>query len=131
MTIRFSAARGGTTPVIMRALCPSAPLNAVNDNKLLRQSHRDRRLAPRVSNPPLGPALPSAANQNSHDERMLADALRHFATYGLAAASRARTNAETARLSGDMQTCNWWLAICRQLDRRMADALAQRIAHSS
>lgn len=130
MTIRFSAARGGTTPVIMRALCPSAPLDAVNDNREPPKPRGRRRIAPGAASFASGPVLPSAANQNGHDERMLTEALRHFAVYGLAAASHARANAEAARLSGDMQGCDWWIAICRQLDRRMADALARRIARS-
>ncbi len=113
MTIRFSAAWGGTSPVIVRSLCVSAPLAAANDDPGLRRS---------------SPVLPSAANQNGRDERMLTEALRHFAVFGLSAARHARANAEAAREAGDEPACEWWISICRQLDRRMADAFARRIA---
>lgn len=119
MTIRFSAARSGMTPVIMHALCAWTPLDAANDNGP----------KPRTTSG-LGPVLPSAANQNGHDARMLAEALRHFAVYGLSAARHARANAEAARLGGDEDACQWWIAVCRQLDRRMADAFARRITRS-
>ncbi|WP_395395093.1 hypothetical protein [Novosphingobium sp. BL-8A] len=98
----------------MRMLCCWAPLDAVNDNGL--REHRT------------SPLLPSAANQNGHDERMLTEALRHFAVYGLSAARHARANAEAARLSGDDKACEWWIAVCRQLDRRMAEAFERRMA---
>lgn len=112
MTIRFSAARRGTTPEIMRVLCSWAPLDAVNDNSPKRRA---------------SPLLPSAANQNGHDQRMLTEALRHFAVYGLSAARHARANAEAARLAGDDKGCAWWIAVCRQLDRRMAEAFERRL----
>ncbi len=116
MTIRFSAARGGTTPAVMRSLCRWAPLDAVNDNESTERH--------------ASPLLPSAANQNGQDQRMLSEALRHFAVYGLSAARHARANAEAARLSGDDKACEWWIAVCRQLDRRMAEAFERRIARS-
>ncbi|MWV28376.1 hypothetical protein GRF63_10715 [Erythrobacter sp. GH3-10] len=47
-------------------------------------------------------------------------ALRHFAQYGLAAADHARQQAIIASDAGDRQTFEWWLEICRALDRRMA-----------
>ncbi|WP_395332904.1 hypothetical protein WBP06_06215 [Novosphingobium sp. BL-8H] len=115
MTIRFSAARGDTPPAVMRLLCSWAPLDAVNDNGATRRA---------------SPVIPSAANQNGHDERMLTEALRHFAVYGLSAARHARANAEAARLAGDDKACEWWIAVCRQLDRRMAEAFERRIARS-
>lgn len=115
MTIRFSAARGGTTPAVMRMLCSWAPLDAVNDNAGERRA---------------SPLRPSAANQNGRDERMLTEALRHFAIHGLSAARHARANAEAARLAGDGKACEWWIAVCRQLDRRMADAFERGIARS-
>ncbi|TCM22261.1 hypothetical protein EDF56_101947 [Novosphingobium sp. PhB165] len=120
MTIRFSAARGGMTPVIKRMRCAWAPLDAANDNDPKRRGTFAS-----------GPLLPSAANQNGHDQRMLTEALRHFAVYGLSAARHARANAEEARLHGDEKACNWWVAICRQLDRRMAEALARKIANGA
>ncbi len=47
-------------------------------------------------------------------------ALRHFAEHGLAAADHARQQALAASNAGDRQTFEWWLEICRALDRRMA-----------
>lgn len=108
MTIRFAAAWGGITPAISRALCPSAPLGASNDNR------RPVRLAcSRKEAQPLAELSP--------DERLLADALRHFARHGLAAAAKARSEAVAAARAGDHERRDRWLAICRQLDRRMAE----------
>lgn len=47
-------------------------------------------------------------------------ALRHFAKHGLAAAQHAREQAIAAARVNDRQTFEWWLEICRALDRRMA-----------
>lgn len=47
-------------------------------------------------------------------------ALRHFAKHGLAAAQHAREQAIAAARANDRQTFEWWLEICRALDRRMA-----------
>lgn len=69
------------------------------------------------------------ANDNG-DERpadaLLHAALRHFAEHGLAAAQRARKQAEAAFFAGDRQGYAWWLEICRALDRRMASELDAR-----
>ncbi|MEO6386732.1 MAG: hypothetical protein ABIT16_03090 [Croceibacterium sp.] len=56
-------------------------------------------------------------------DAMLHAALRHFAEHGLAAAHRARKQAEVAFFDGDTQGYKWWLEICRALDRRMASEL--------
>jgi hypothetical protein len=56
---------------------------------------------------------------------MLHAALRHFAEHGLAAAHRARGQAEAALRADDRQGYLWWLDICRTLDRRLAGELAQ------
>ena len=67
------------------------------------------------------------ANDNGGDrtsDAMLHAALRHFAEHGLAAAHRARKQAEAAFFAGDRQGYQWWLEICRALDRRMAKELA-------
>jgi hypothetical protein len=78
----------------------------------------------------LGGAIPRVAvNDNVGsigDDRMLREALRHFAAHGLGAADAARSNAETAFFAGDSKEYRWWLGICRMLDRRMADAVAAR-----
>jgi hypothetical protein len=66
------------------------------------------------------------ANDNTVDresDALLHAALRHFAEHGLAAASRARKQAETAFFSGDRRGYHWWLEICRALDRRMASEM--------
>jgi hypothetical protein len=116
MTIRFAAAWGGMTPAIARSLCPGAPLGAVNDNP-----PRGRPVLRTVRSP--APAAPGA------DDALLAAALMHFARHGLSAASRARAEAEAeaAHASGDTGASARWLEICRQLDRRMADAAARRL----
>lgn len=70
-----------------------------------------------------------AANDNvdglSNDD-LLRAALRHFAEHGLAAAEKAREEAERAFFAGDRANYRHWLAVCRALDRRMAGALAAR-----
>ena len=54
------------------------------------------------------------------DNIHLSAALRHFAQHGLAAADHARQQAIAAADAGDRQTFEWWLEVCRALDRRMA-----------
>lgn len=70
-----------------------------------------------------------AANDNAVDlgrDRLLRDALEFFARHGLAAAERARENAEAAFFDGRRDEYRLWLDICRALDRRMAAAVAAR-----
>ncbi|MEJ2410142.1 MAG: hypothetical protein P8Y48_12615 [Novosphingobium sp.] len=110
MTIRFAAAWGGTTPAIMRALCPSAPLGAVNDNHRMLTVRRIARRPARVIAPV------------ESDGEILTAALRHFGRYGFAAAAKARSEAVVAHAAGDHQGRDRWIAICRQLDRRMASS---------
>lgn len=104
MTIRFAPARNTKPPMpfITRSSSPSIPLIPANDNG------RD------------------AAN----DDAMLGEALRHFAEHGLCAAERARDKALDAHLAGDSVSFDWWLSVCRMLDRRMADATAAKAALS-
>jgi hypothetical protein len=97
MTIRFAGARAEATSVIGAWRCRSAPLCAVNDNTW----------------EPLGDTVVGAA-------------LRHFARHGLSAAEHAATHAASALCAGDRDGGLTWLAVCRQFDRRMADALAVR-----
>ena len=71
------------------------------------------------------------ANDNGSDrttDALLHAALRHFAEHGLAAAQRARKQAEAAFFAGDRQSYQWWLEICRTLDRRMAAEIELREA---
>jgi len=111
MTIRFAAARGGVCSALAQALCSQAPLGAANDN--VRVAH------------PL-PANDTDLDSVLGEGHLLNAALRHFAQHGLAAAAQARSKAEAARLSGDESGFEWWLGVCRQLDRRMADALERK-----
>lgn len=70
-----------------------------------------------------------AANDNLGEfaqDRLLRDALRHFAEHGLGAADLARANAEAAFFADDRAQYRRWLSICRTLDQRMAAAIAAR-----
>ena len=125
MTIRFAAAWGGKSPNIVRALCPSAPLGAINDNERVRLGAGTAKRAAVAYEATLDETeLPMQA---ANDQHLLAEALRHFARHGLSAAVRARANAEAARADGDEEACHWWIAVCGQLDRRMAEAFARKI----
>ena len=90
MTLHFAAARSTTGSVIARALTRRAIDSPANDNG------------------------------DEPDDRMLHAALRHFAEHGLGAARQARRQAERAFFAGDRQAYDWWLGICRTLDRRLA-----------
>lgn len=114
MSIRFSAARGGTTPGFAYPLCPSAPLDAVNDNG--RRAGRPGALATRARD-----------DASIADPLVLPEALRHFAVHGLSSALKARAKAEAASAAGDELACVRWLAICRQFDKRMAAAATRRL----
>lgn len=84
-------------------------------------------IAPRLNRREIGEACGLPANDNGGhrpSDSMLHAALRHFAEHGLAAAHRARKQAEAAFFAGDRQGYQWWLEICRALDRRMANELA-------
>ena len=85
--------------------------------------------APRLKPMQARAAIALPANDNGGSgatDAMLHAALRHFAEHGLAAAQRARRQAEAAFFAGDRQGYHWWLEICRALDRRMAEAVAAR-----
>ena len=102
MTVHFAAARIPSRSPIARALV-RRPLSApANDNR--------------------DPVTQAA------EDKLLHAALRHFAAHGLADAAEARTQAETAFFAGDRQPYDWWLGICRTLDRRMAEELVRRQA---
>lgn len=84
-------------------------------------------IAPRMSARKAREACGLPANDNGGPratDAMLHAALRHFAEHGLAAAYRARKQAEAAFFAGDRQGYQWWLEICRALDRRMAAEVA-------
>ena len=72
-------------------------------------------------------AIARPANDNGYfgdHDAMLHAALRQFANHGIGAAEHARQQAERAFFKGDRETYQWWLGICRTLDRRLAIALA-------
>lgn len=98
MTIRFAKATPGYSAVIARRVCLLAPISPANDNGV------------------------------AGDERMMWEALRHFADHGLHAALEAAETAEAALESGDQDGFEWWLSICRMLDRPMGDRLARQAA---
>ena len=71
------------------------------------------------------PRLRPAANDTEHGmsrDEVLRSALRHFAAHGLSAADRAREHAEVAFFAGKRDEYRHWLAICRTLDNRLANA---------
>jgi len=98
MTIRFAGARAKSSSAISSWRCRSVPLCAANDNA------RDRL-----------------------DDTVVGAALRHFARHRLGSAEQAAVEAATALRSGDRTGGLAWLAVCRQFDRRMADALATQL----
>ncbi len=75
----------------------------------------------------IAPALARAVNDNGERppspatfDPLLADALRHFAVHGLAAADVAVEEAAEAAARGDGNAKDHWLAITKMFDRRRA-----------
>jgi hypothetical protein len=101
MTIRFAAARSAESTAVVRALRLAPWRRPANDND-----------GEKAGGFPRDPILRAA--------------LKHFAAHGLGAAERAYRNAEEAFFAGKRDEYRHWLAICRALDRRMADAV---VAH--
>ena len=97
MSIRFAAAPRGDSFALARLLAKPRLREAVNDNAM-----------------------------GLTRDGLLRAALKHFAEHGLAAAERARDNAEQAFFAGDREQYQYWLEVCRALDRRMANAVAAR-----
>jgi hypothetical protein len=95
-------------------------------------NHPARRLGWRAAGRGLiAPVLARAANDNRGEgcavpsdgdafEPLLADALRHFAVHGLASAEVAVDLAAEARVRGDANEQDHWLAITQMFDRRLA-----------
>ena len=83
----------------------------------------------------LSNSRPKAQNDNSNDsghdelqsDMLLVAALRCFAQHGLRAAEEAHDRAERAFQDGERASCDWWLGVCRMLDRRMACDLSGRL----
>ncbi|UYH56137.1 hypothetical protein N6L26_06175 [Qipengyuania sp. SS22] len=106
MPLHFAAARSAAHSPIARALAKKALARAANDN---------------------GDAAHMQAEASSFDHMMRA-ALRHFAEHGMGAAEGARQQAEQAHFTGDTEAYEWWLGVCRTLDRRLAESLESTIA---
>lgn len=98
MTVYFAAARTPVASPLARALTRTVPGLIANDNE----------------------------GAEARDDRMLHAALRHFAEHGLGAAQEAHRQAERAFFAGDRQAYDWWLGICRTLDRRLARQLDRK-----
>lgn len=98
MSIRFAAANRSASPVLARVLTRLVPPEPANDTEA-----------------------------GIGRDQLLRMALRHFADYGLAAAPTARDKARAAYLAQDRENYLLWLAICRTLDRRMADATQRNL----
>ncbi|MGB3165894.1 MAG: hypothetical protein WBA68_03865 [Alteraurantiacibacter sp.] len=83
------------------------------------------RIAARMSRERVRAFLPMAANDDGAvvGQTLMRGALNHFAKHGLHAAQHAREQAIKAGRAGDRQTFEWWLEICRALDRSMARQL--------
>lgn len=92
MSIRFAAAGSGECAIVSRVLSR-------------------RRLTPPAND----------CGGGISRDKLLRETLRHFAAYGMQAAERARENAETAYFAGRRGEYHHWMAICRTLDRRLAD----------
>lgn len=83
----------------------------------------------RLSKHQVRATISAPANDNGAHvqlDTMLHAALQQFAQHGIGAAAHARNQAERAFFAGDRETYQWWLDICRTLDRRLADSLVQK-----
>jgi hypothetical protein len=68
------------------------------------------------------------SDNDAGDDAMLGEALRYFAKHGLRAAQCAAEEAGEALAVGDDDAHDWWMAICRTLDPRLADRMANEAA---
>lgn len=96
MTLRFAAARTTSASPLARVFARRAPAAAANDN---------------------------GSETNDH---LLHAALRHFAQHGMSAARDAHQRAEQAFFAGDRESYQWWLGVCRTLDKRLAARLERK-----
>lgn len=101
MTLRFAAARSANASPVARILTRRQLGPASNDNGMERQDH------------------------------LLHVALRHFAEHGLGAAGDAHRRAEQAFFAGDRDSYQWWLSVCRTLDKRLAARLENKAGSGS
>lgn len=94
---------------------------------MLRFAPRYGIISPCMARPILGRHV-RAVNDNAEEwcgswpqeGAALDSALRLFAAHGFAAAARARDAAIIAERDGDGDRAEFWLEVCRTLDRRMA-----------
>lgn len=94
MSLRFAPARSAARSPVARALRRREIVCIANDN-----------------------------GDTGDNDALLAAALRHFSVHGLSAARAARKEAETAFFAGDRAGYDWWLGVCRLLDKRLAAEL--------
>ncbi|MDZ4306292.1 hypothetical protein [Allopontixanthobacter sp.] len=97
MTVYFAAARTAIQSPVARALSRRTPGRPANDN--------------------------AAVGGLQANDDVIHAALRHFGAHGMGAARQARAQAEAAFFAGDRQGYDWWLGICRALDKRIAGQL--------
>jgi hypothetical protein len=102
MTVRFAATHPAVGSPLARVLARGAALTAANDNRALAGA----------------------------EDLMLHAALRHFAAHGLGAAREARKQAEKAFFAGDRPSYDWWLGVCRTLDRQLAAQIDRKCRNS-
>lgn len=97
MTIRLATAATGSSSVIARVICTPALQFPANDDE-----------------------------GEPGDDRILWEALRHFGDHGLRAAQEAATSAKVALEAGDHDGFEWWLSVCRMLDRKLGESLSRQ-----
>jgi hypothetical protein len=101
MPLHFAASRTGNDAILARIFERRVPARASNDNG-------------------------RAIGDLMADPQVMRETLLHFARFGLGAAASARNEAASAFEAGNDDEGRRWLAICRQLDRRMARKLEDR-----
>lgn len=106
MPVHFAAARSTAHSPIARALARKAYSRAANDNG------------------------DGGAPATSFDHVMRA-ALKHFVEHGMGAADAARFQAEEAHREGDKDAYDWWLGVCRALDRNLAARIERKLSAAS
>ncbi len=121
MTIRFAAATSGANAISW--LPASKPLARTLVARAMERVDNDN--GPKTGSA-IAPAANPAAKDRALDNEVLQAALRHFAQHGMGAATVARARAQSARLGGDRRSYDWWLAITRTLDRRLAAELERQ-----
>ncbi|MCW1402157.1 hypothetical protein OKA06_07385 [Novosphingobium sp. MW5] len=103
MPLHFAASRIGNDAILARMFVRRMPGRAANDNG-------------------------RAIGDLMADPQVLRETLLHFARYGMGAAAVARREAVIAFDADNDAEGRRWLAICRQLDRRMARGLESRVS---